>query len=133
MTEVSQAERDFLASAERRLGRMILLLVPLGTAVAAWFYGGRGALAFAVGGALAYLNYRWIVAVVDTLVRAQKAEVPRRTYLKLFLPLILLVGVLYVIFSRLWLSVAGVLAGLSLLVVGVLVEALYQLLLGVRE
>lgn len=133
MTEVSQAEREFLASAERRLGRMILLLVPLGTTVAAWFYGASGALAFAVGGVLAYLNYRWIVAVVDTLVRAQKAEVPRRTYMKLFLPLALLVAILYVIFSRLWLSVAGVLAGLSLLVVGVLLEALYQLFLGVRE
>jgi hypothetical protein len=52
---------------------------------------------------------------------------------KLFLPLALLVGLLYVIFSRSWLSVAGVLAGLFLMVVGVLVEAAYELFLSARD
>jgi len=132
MSEVPQAERELLAGAERRLGSFILLLVPPGTVVAAWQWGGGTAAAFAFGGVLAYLNYRWIVAVVDTLVRAQKAEVPRRTYVKLFVPLALLVALLYVIFSRSWVSVAGVLAGLFLMVAGVLLEAAYELFLGAR-
>jgi len=132
MSEIPQAERELLAGAERRLGFFILLLVPVGTALATWQWGGGMAAAFAFGGVLAYLNYRWIVTVVDTLVRGQKAEVARRTYVKLFLPLALLVGLLYVIFSRSWLSVAGVLAGLFLLVAGVLLEAAYELFLAAR-
>ena len=132
MTEVPKAEQEFLAGAEQRLGLLIILLVPLGTAVAGWRWGGGTALAFAFGGVLAYLNYRWIVAIVDTLMRAQKAAVPRRTYVKLFLPLALLVGLLYVIFSRSRLSVAGVLAGLLVIVVAVFIEVVYELIVGVR-
>jgi hypothetical protein len=51
---------------------------------------------------------------------------------KLFLPLALLVAVLYVIFSRSWLSVAGVLAGLSLLILGVLMELVYEIAVSPR-
>lgn len=112
---------------------MILLLVPLGTTLVAWQWGGRMAVGFAVGGGLAYLNYRWIVAVVDALVRAGQARVPRRIYLKLFLPLVLLGILLYVIFSRSALSPVGVLSGVLLLAVAVLLEAFYQIFLEVRR
>jgi small-conductance mechanosensitive channel len=132
MSELPRAERELLAGAERRVGRFVLLLVPVGTAVTAWQWGGAAAAAFALGGVLAYLNYRWIVAVVDTLVRARKAEVPRRSYLKLFLPVVLLVVILYVIFSGSWLSPVGVLAGLFLLAVGIFLEGIYEILLSVR-
>lgn len=133
MTEVPQAERELLAGAERRLGSLILGLIPIGTAVMAWRGGGGVAIAFAVGGALAYLNYRWIVAIVDTLLQAQQVRVPGRTYLKLFLPLLLLGVLLYVMFSQAWLSVTGVLSGLLLLVAAVLLEAVYELFLAVRR
>jgi len=115
------------------LGFIILSLVPLGTVVVGWLWGGGEALAFALGGALAYANYRWIVAVVDALVRAQRATVPWRVYLKLFLPLALLAAVLYVIFARSLLSVAGFLGGVFLLVAGVLVEAVYEVFLALRR
>lgn len=133
MSEVPARERELLARGERRLGWHILLLVPVGSALTAWGWGWFFGVSFAVGGLLAYLNYRWIVAVVDALVKAQKAEVPRRVYAKLFLPVILLVAVLYVIFSRSWLSVPGFLAGLSLLVAGVVVEAVWQISACARE
>jgi len=91
-------------------------------------------LAFAVGGALAYLNYRWIVAVVDTLVRgAQAGRVPRRAYVKLLAPLLLLGAGLYVIFSRSLVSVGGLVGGLLLLVAAVMMEAAYQVYLAVRS
>lgn len=125
--EIDPAERRLLAGAERRMAAYILLLLPVGMGVAGWKWDGAMAAAFGFGGVLAYLNYRWIVAVADALVRAQKAAVPNRTYVKLFLPLALLVAVLYVIFSRSWLSVAGLLAGLSLLVLGVLMELVYEI------
>lgn len=130
---VPQAERELLAGAERRLGQVILLLVPPGTVVAVWQWGARMAVAFALGGVLAYLNYRWIVAIVDALIRAQKARVPRRAYFKLFLPLVLFGILLYVIFSRSWLSAAGVVGGLMLLVVAVYVEAVYEVFRALRE
>lgn len=133
MSGVPPGEVALLAGAERRLGRVILLLVPAGTAVTFWQWGAGMAAAFAFGGVLAYLNYRWIVAVVDALVQAQAAHIPRRTYAKLFLPLALLVLVLYVIFSRSLLSLAGVVAGLLLLVVAVMAEAVYEIYLAVRK
>jgi hypothetical protein len=130
--EIDPAEQRLLAGAERRMGAYILMFLPVGIGVAAWKWGWAMAAAFGFGGALAYLNYKWIVAVADALVRAQKAAVPRRTYVKLFLPLALLVAVLYVIFSRSWLSVAGVLAGLSLLILGVLMELVYEIAVSPR-
>ena len=134
MTEIPESERALLAQAERRLGRMILFLTPVGAGVAAWGWGGETALAFAVGGALAYLNYRWIVAVVDTLVRSTQAgRVPRRAYVKLLAPLLLLGAGLYVIFSRSLVSVGGFVGGLLLLVAAVMMEAAYQVYLAVRS
>jgi len=134
MTEIPESERALLAQAERRLGRMILFLTPVGAGVAAWGWGGETALAFAVGGALAYLNYRWIVAVVDTLVRSTQAgRVPRRAYVKLLAPLLLLGAGLYVIFSRSLVSVGGLVGGLLLLVAAVMMEAAYQVYLAVRS
>lgn len=127
MSEVPPAEHDFLAGAERRLEIFILALVIAGTAGAAVRWGALMAVAFALGGAGAYLNYRWIVAVVNALMQAQRAEVPRRTYFRLFLPLGLLALMLYVIFSHSRLPLAGVFAGLLVLMAAVLVEAFYEL------
>lgn len=134
MSDLPEAERELLAQAERRLGRVILILTPVGAGVAAWRWDGGTALAFAVGGALAYVNYRWIVAVVDALVRgAQGGRVPRRAYLKVLAPLVLLGVGLYVIFSRSLLSVPGLVGGILLLVVAVMVEAAVQVYLAVRS
>lgn len=133
MNEVPSAERELLAGAEKRLGRAIVVLIAPGALAAGWGWGGAVAAAFAVGGVLAYINYRWIVAVVDTLMRAQQARVPLRAYAKIFLPLLLLGVALYVILTRSWVSAAGVFAGLSLLVVGVLVEVLYQIARAARD
>jgi len=122
-----------LAGAERRVGRIILLSVPLGAALVAWRWDATMSLAFGFGGLLAYANYRWIVAIVDALLRAQRAKLPRGTTVKLLLPLVLLAAVLYVIFSRSLLPAAGVFAGLFLLVVGVLVEGVYEIARGARR
>ncbi|MBI4462373.1 MAG: hypothetical protein HY653_05660 [Acidobacteria bacterium] len=130
---VSAAEQQRLARAERRLGRFVLALVPFGTVFASWYGGWWTAAAFAFGGALAYLNYRWIVAVVDTLVRAGQARPTGRTYLKLFAPLALLAVVLYVIFARRWLEPLGVVSGLLVLAAAVLLELSYEIVAGLRR
>lgn len=133
MIDLPQAERELLAGAERRLGGILLLLIAGGTAAVAWQWGGRMAGAFAFGGGLAYLNYRWIVAIVDALMRAQQGRIPRRTYAKLLLPLVLLGLLLYGIVARSLLSFPGVLGGLLLLVAAIVVEAVYELILAVRR
>ncbi len=133
MSELPQAERELLARAERRLGWFILGLTPVGTVVAVWNWSARVGVAFAFGGGLAYLNYRWIVSLVDSLVRAQQVRPTKRTYLKLFVPVVLLALLLYVIFSRSLLPLAGVVGGLLLLVAAVFLEAIYQVVLAVRK
>lgn len=133
MDELPEAELKALAGAERRLGRFILLLALAGAAVTLWRWGRGFAAAFAIGGALAYLNYLWIVRVVDTLVRAQRSGVPRGTYLKLFAPLVLLAGGVYVMVARAWLPPVGLLAGWLVLVAAVIVEALYEAALESRR
>ncbi len=133
MSEFPQAEHDLLVRAERRLGWFILGLTPVGAMVAVWNWSAGVGLAFAFGGGLAYLNYRWIVALVDSLVRAQQVRPTKRTYLKLFVPVVLLALFLYVTFSRSLLSLAGVVGGLLLLVAAVFLEAIYQVVLAVRK
>lgn len=130
MSEAPTADRAFVNAAVRRIGWIILALVPVGAATAAVYWGWRMALAFALGGLLAYVNYRWIVGLVDAMLGARQARPGARTYTRLLLPLALLAAVLYVIFSRSLLPLAGVFAGLFLLGVGVLVEGAYEILLG---
>ena len=133
MTELPATERELLAGADRRVPRLILLLAIAGTGISAWRWGRELGVSFAVGGGLAYVNYRWIVAVVDALVQSQQVRPTRRTYLKLFAPLVLLAVALYVIFTARLLSPVGVLGGLSVLVAAILMESLYQLFLTGRR
>lgn len=130
MSGAPTADRQFVNAAVRRIGWIILALVPAGAAVAVVYWGWRMALAFALGGLLAYVNYRWIVGLVDAMLGARQTRPGARTYARLLLPLALLAAVLYVIFSRSLLPLAGVFAGLFLLGVGVLVEGAYEILLG---
>jgi hypothetical protein len=132
-TEVPPAEKRLLAGAERRVGWFILGLIPVGAAVAFWQWGGETAGAFALGGGLAYANYRWIVSVVDALVRAQKDRPRARDYAKLFIPVVLLGVLLYGIFTVSWLSAVGVMSGVLLLVPAIFLETVYQILLGLRR
>jgi hypothetical protein len=132
MSELPPAEQALVAGAERRVGVIILALIPVGTAGAYGWSGTPLAVAFAVGGALAYLNFSWLAAVAGAMLPAEPGRVSWRGYAKLILPLVLLVVVLYVIVSRSWLPVVGVLAGLFLLVVAILVEAVYELVVGAR-
>jgi len=133
MTETQAVGRKFVDAAVRRIGLLILVLVFPGAAIAAWRWGWEMAAAFALGGALAYANYRWIVSIVDAMLAAGKARVSKRAYVKLLLPLVLLAALVYVIFSRSLLPVTGILAGFFLLVVAVMLEALYEVARGQRR
>lgn len=130
MNETRAADKKLVDAAIRRVGHLILALIVPGAAVAAWRWDWTMAAAFALGGALAYANYRWIVSIVDAMLAAGKAKVPRRAYFKLLLPLVLLAALVYVIFSRSLLPVTGILAGFFLLVAAVMLEAVYEVARG---
>jgi len=133
VTETQSAGRKIVDAAVRRIGHIIVVLVLPGAAVAAWRWGWAMAAAVALGGALAYANYRWIVSIVDAMLAAGKAKPPKRAYAKLLLPLVLLAALVYVIFSRSLLPVTGILAGFFLLVIAVMLEALYEVVRGPRR
>ena len=133
MNGIPLEERRLLAAAERRIGLFILALIPIGAAVALFFWSLPVAAAFAVGGALAYGNYRWLVSVVDALVRARTANPGMGTYIKLFAPPVLLAVILYVIFSVSSASFAGVVSGVLLMVPAVFLEGVVQTVLAFRK
>ncbi len=133
ISAIPQDERRLLAAAERRIGLFILALIPMGAAVALFFWTPMISGAFAVGGALAYGNYRWLVSVVDALVRAQTAKPGTGTYIKLFAPPVLLAVILYVIFSVSSASFAGVVSGVLLMVPAVFLEGVVQAVLAFRK
>ena len=133
MSETQAVGSRLVDAAVRRIGYIILVLIFPGAGVAAWQWGWTMAAAFALGGALAYANYRWIVSIVDAMLVAGKVKVPARAYAKLLLPLVLLAALVYVIFSRSLLPVMGILAGFFLLVIAVMSEAVYEITLGPRR
>ena len=133
ISAIPEAERRLLAAAERRIGLFILALIAPGAA-AAWIkWDSEVAVAFAVGGALAYGNYRWLAWVVGALVRAQKAKPGMWDYVKLLAPLVLLGVILYVIVFVSPVQFVGVVSGVLLLVPAVMLEAVVQAVLALRK
>lgn len=133
MTEVSQPEQRFLAAAERRIGLFILALIAPGAAVVYWGWDARTSGAFALGGAVAYGNYRWLAAMVGALARSQRSRLLWSDYARLFAPIALLGVVLYAIFSASLAPFVGVVSGVLLLVPAVFLEVMVQLVLGARR
>jgi hypothetical protein len=96
-----------------------------------WRWGWRLAVGFVLGGALALLNFRWLERTVYGLSqliirepnRPPSGRVVRRFMLRYFL---IAIGA-YVILKSLDTAVYGFFAGLSLPVVGVFCEAVYEL------
>lgn len=133
ISSVPEAEQRLLAAAERRIGLFILALIAPGAAAAWLLWTPEVALAFAIGGGLAYGNYRWLAWVVGELARAHKVKPGMGDYVKLLAPLILLTVILYVIFFVSPVPFVGVVSGVLLLVPAVILEAVVQAVLALRK
>jgi hypothetical protein len=125
--------------AEQRIEHLTLAFGICGALAALVLRGWRFGLGMAIGGALSWLNYRWLKGGISTL--AQLSDVkpgepaprtPPGIYLKFLGRFVLLLAVVYVILSRPFVPVASVLFGLFAAVAGVLAEMVYQLLRGSR-
>lgn len=127
-------DEGYYRAAERRV-EAFTLVVGLGASLGAglrwsWPHGAG----VAAGAALAWINYRWLKQGVGAMARLAAAQaeaasvrLPLRVYLKFFGRYVLLVGAIYVIFSRSLLPGAAVLGGLFTLVAGVILEIVYEL------
>jgi len=133
MNEIPKADIALLAGADRRIANSIIFLTIICSFLVFWSWGAHHAVGFLIGGSLAYLNLRWLISVVDGLLRSPSAITRRRAHFKLILFLFLLTALLCVIFWRAWLPVLSVLGGFSLLVVGVLAECFYQLAIELKR
>lgn len=122
---------------EIRIERNVLLFAAVGIAIAGPVWGLRAAEALAAGGALCWLNTRWLrrgAAAVIQLGLAQAGaahvNVPRSTYAKFFGRIVLLVFAVYAILVWLRLPPVALLCGLGAVLPAIVLELAYELVRG---
>jgi hypothetical protein len=92
----------------------------------------RQSVAFALGATLAIVNYYWLHQVVDTLLRATSASIPKLVLLKFCLRYPLAFAGIYLVYRTHWVPMPAMFAGLFVPVAGALVEAVVQIKNGFR-
>ncbi len=122
-----------LTIAEAHMWRAMLWLGGAGMLLVAAGWGLRVAAGFALGTALALLNYHWLHEAVVALMNAGEARVPRIIAAKFIVRYPLAIAALYAIYRLDVVPFGGVLAGLFVPVAGALVEAVIQLRVAWRE
>jgi len=94
---------------------------------------GRFCLAFALGAALAILNYYWLRQAVEALMTSGQPRVSKSVMAKFLLRYPLAFAAVFVFYRTAWLPFLAVLAGFFVPVAGVLVEAVVQIREGLGE
>jgi hypothetical protein len=119
----------------RRVEWLTLALGGLGTALAEWRWGWRGALGVALGTVLSWVNFRWLKGGVHAFGKAatelagsEAARVPKRAFVKFIGRFALLLVAVYVILTRSWVPPVAFFAGLFASAAGVVVALVYELL-----
>ncbi len=122
-----------LGRAEARLPRWMMAWAFVGTLAALLSGQARVAAGFALGAAVAILNYYWLHQAVETLFSLSRPVVPKRVVLKFSVRYPLAFAGVYVFYRTGWLPFMAVLAGLFVPVGGVLIEAVFQIHEGLRR
>jgi hypothetical protein len=134
---ISQASERFYEGAYGRIVRLMFLLAVVLTLGALVRFGAVVAAGFAVGCAIAILNFHWLKRVVSALAdRATGSGERQRStgvVLRFLLRYLLVAAVAYAIFRVSTASLYGLLAGLFLPVAAILMEAVYELMVAVRR
>ena len=128
---VNLSSEGFYSGALDRISRLMVVLA-LGLSAAAWWrYGGRVAVGFACGSAVAYLNFHWLKRVVSALAdratQSGQTQSSQGVVLRFLLRYVLMGLGAYVIFTVSRASLYGLLAGLFLPVAAIACEAAYEL------
>ena len=104
--------------------RILIALVAAG-----FFYQGTGtAVSILIGGLLALLNHRWMVAGIDAMLGTPTPAKRKQAMLKYLLRLLLILSTLFAMIHFSFLSLLGGIAGLAILVLAGMLEALIQLI-----
>jgi hypothetical protein len=132
---------EFYAGAQARIVRMMIVIACLLT-IAIWIKAGhRLGLGFALGCALAGVNFYWLTRAVnafaDRVTQAESEGKPasgaRGAASRFVLRFGLLAVVAYVIFKSSLVSLSGLMAGLFLPVAAILLEAMYETFVALRR
>lgn len=142
-TEIPLHERALLAGADARIQRTMWAAAALGTGALMFWKGFEWGMGFALGAALALLNFRWLKSAVDVIASAMSAPLPGRgaagygasakprragrTVARFILRYALIGATGYAIFLVSAISLKAFLLGLLVSVAGLMTEALYQL------
>jgi ATP synthase I subunit len=132
--EAIQADDFYSGAASRIQGFMASLAVAF-SATAWWKFGRWSALGFALGCAIAYLNFHWlkrgVSGLADRVTNAGKAQSGSGIVARFMLRYVLLGAGAYVILTSFPASLRGLFAGLCLPVGAIACEAAYELYVAV--
>ena len=129
MTFQPQPGDDFYARALDRTQKIMLVLGIAGLITAWAFFGRRIGVGFALGGAIAYLNFHWLakmVAGISELTTVSGAAVSRGVVHRFVLRYILMAVIAFVILAVSREGLYGLFAGLFLPAAAILCEAAYE-------
>lgn len=122
---------DFIQASIRRIYIGTAVFGVAGTVAMLLWKGWHFGAGFAVGAALSALNFHWLKGGVDALTaRFQSRAAGRAQAVKFLLRYALIGGAGYVIFRTSVVSLNGFLTGLFVFVAAILVEMVYELILG---
>jgi len=116
-----------LARAEARMPRWMMLCALLALTIILLCGQFTMAIGFALGALLGILNYYWLREAVHVLANAGQSRVPKLLVAKFLIRYPLAFGLIIFFFKTGWLPPMSILAGLFVPVVGLLIEAVFQL------
>ena len=126
----SGAPETFYAGALDRIRRFMIALSLVSVAAVAWRWNLRHALGFALGCAIAYLNFHWlkrgVSGLADRITKAGARQSSAGIVVRFLLRYVLLTVSAYVILTVSPASLIGLFAGLSLPVGAIACEAAYE-------
>jgi hypothetical protein len=122
------AEQAHFETALRRIARGTVALAAAGCLVCLILRGWRWAVAYLLGAAASYLNFRWLKRVVDALGGALSARPSPKFAILIGLRYLLLGAGAYAIVNFTSLSLPAALIGLFVPVVAVIVEIVFELI-----
>ncbi len=134
---ISPSADIFYSGALGRIRRMMLVLGAAAT-VGTWAaLGWRFGVGFAVGCAIAYVNFHWlkkaVTALADRVTRTGQSVSGRGVLARFLLRYFLIALAAYVIFRVSVGSLYGLLAGLFLPVAAIICEAFYEVYVALRR
>lgn len=109
-----------------RVNRSMVLIGAIGVAIAAFGWGMAGAIGFAAGSAISFLNFRWLSKLALAAGGAEPYK--RSTAILLALRYLIFGAVGYAIFVFSETGFLAALAGCCILIPAVILEAIYELI-----